>query len=193
MKNLSDQQIRIHGRGGQGVVAMAEMLATAFFIDGYRVQAFPSFGVERSGAPIQSFVRISSQEILTREHVYKPDLLLILDFSLIGRDDIFVGIKNSTKIIINSNLKPIEVFQKIKIATKLPDGFKSSNIIVVDATKIALNIFGKNLVNTIMLGVLTKIPDLLKITSVQQAIVEKFSDKGEEIVKKNILAINQAI
>jgi len=193
MKNLSDQQIRIHGRGGQGVVAMAEMLATAFFIDGYQVQAFPNFGVERSGAPIQSFVRISAQEILTREHVYKPDLLLILDFSLIGRDDSFSGIKNSTTIVINSNLTSVEIFQKIKVVAKLPDGFKSSNIIVIDATKIALNIFGKNIVNTVILGVLTKIPGLLKLTSAQQAIIEKFSDKGEDIVKKNILAINQAV
>ncbi|HPT08471.1 MAG TPA: 2-oxoacid:acceptor oxidoreductase family protein [bacterium] len=191
MKNLLDQQIRIHGRGGQGVVAMAEILATAFFIDGYQVQAFPSFGVERSGAPIQSFVRISRQEILTREHVYQPDLLLILDFSLISRDNIFSGIKSSTIMIINSNLKSADVLKMIKKFTKLPIGFTLSNIIVIDATKIALDIFEKNIVNTIMLGALVKIPNLLKLSSARQAIREKFSDKGEDIVKKNILAISQ--
>ena len=95
-------QIRIHGRGGQGVVAMAEILAIAFFDNGQIAQAFPHFGVERSGAPIQSFVRVSDQEISSREHVYEPDILVVLDDSLIGKADIFVGIKPKTKIIINS-------------------------------------------------------------------------------------------
>ena len=193
MKKTSEQQIRIHGRGGQGVVAMAEILATAFFIDGYNVQAFPNFGVERSGAPIQSFVRISLENILTREHVYEPDILLILDFTLIGKTDIFSGIKKTTKIIINSELNSSDIVKIIKTKIKVPKEFNLKNIITVDATGIALNIFGKNIVNTAMLGSLINIPGLLKLESAKTAVIKKFSVKGDEIVKKNIEAVNMAI
>jgi pyruvate ferredoxin oxidoreductase gamma subunit len=193
MKNLLEQQIRIHGRGGQGVVAMAEILAIAFFIDGYEVQAFPNFGVERSGAPIQSYVRISRKNILTREHIYEPDILLILDATLIGKANIFLGIKKTTKIIINTNLGLSELIEIIKTKTKLPTGFNFNNIITIDATNIALNIFGKNIVNTAMLGSLVNIPGLLKLESAKIAIKEKFSDKGQDIVEKNIKAVSQAI
>ncbi|MFA5644207.1 MAG: 2-oxoacid:acceptor oxidoreductase family protein [Patescibacteria group bacterium] len=192
MKKIINKEIRIHGRGGQGVVAMAEILAIAFFNDGKIVQAFPHFGVERSGAPIQSFVRISSQEILTREHVYNPDILIILDFSLLGKADIFSGIKGDTQIIINSNLKLDEVFREIKKVTKLPVGLETKNIFLIDATRIALEIFGKNMVNTSVLGALSKVPGLLKVESSIKAVKEKFSEKGPEIIAKNILAIKKS-
>ena len=187
------EQIRIHGRGGQGVVAMAEILAIAFFIDGYEVQAFPNFGVERSGAPIQSYVRISHKNILTREHIYEPDILLILDATLIGKANIFLGIKKTTKIIINTNLNLSELIKSIKTKTKLPTEFNFNNIITIDASSIALDIFGKNIVNTAMLGSLVNIPGLLKLESAKIAIKEKFSDKGQDIIEKNIKAVSQAI
>lgn len=185
------EQIRIHGRGGQGVVAMAEILAIAFHNNGQVAQAFPYFGVERSGAPIQSFVRISDQEISTREHVYEPDFLIILDDSLIGRTNLFVGLKKNTKIIINSSLNPVELLEKINKETKVKVDIK--NVLSVKATEIALEIFGKNMVNTIMLGALTNIPNLIKIESVKKAVQEKFSEKGSEIIEKNFLAINRII
>ncbi len=185
------EQIRIHGRGGQGVVAMAEILAIAFHNNGQVAQAFPHFGVERSGAPIQSFVRISNQEISTREHVYEPDFLIILDDSLIGRTDLFVGLKKGTKIIINSSLELNELARKINQESKIKVDIK--NIFPVEASEIALEIFGKNMVNTIMLGALTNIPGLIKIDSVKKAVQEKFSEKGLEIIEKNFLAIDRII
>ncbi len=185
------EQIRIHGRGGQGVVAMAEILAIAFHNNGQITQAFPHFGVERSGAPIQSFVRISDQEISTREHVYEPDFLIILDDSLIGRINLFVGLKKNTKIIINSFLSQAELLEKINKEVKIKVDIK--NIFPVKATEIALEIFGKNMVNTIMLGALTNIPNLIKIESVKRAVQEKFSEKGPEIIEKNFLAIDKII
>ncbi len=190
---MISKEIRIHGRGGQGVVAMAEILAIAFFNDAKIAQAFPHFGVERSGAPIQSFVRVSEKEILTRQHIYSPDILIILDASLIGRADIFSGIKKDSQIIINSPSKPAEIFLEIKNNTKLPVGFKLGNIFVGDASKIALEIFGKNMVNTTMLGFLSKVPGLLNVEGSIKAVKEKFFDKGREIVNKNILAIKKSI
>lgn len=184
-------QIRIHGRGGQGVVAMAEIMAIAFFNDGKYAQAFPHFGVERSGAPIQSFIRVSDQEILVREHVYEPDILIILDSSLIGKVDIFSGIKNDTKIIVNSSLNSEDVFIQIKKFINLSTNFNKKNVFSFDASKVALEVFGKNIVNTAMLGVLTKIPGLLKVDSAIKAIKEKFSDKGVDVINKNILIINK--
>jgi len=186
-------QIRIHGRGGQGVVAMAEILAIAFFSDGKTTQAFPHFGVERSGAPIQSFVRVSDKEISSREHVYIPDILIVLDDSLIGKADIFSGLKTSTKIVINSKSSVEKLLAEFKKATTLPKGFGEKNIFVSDATSLALEVFGKNMVNTAMLGALCNVPGLLKKEATILAVKEKFASKGSEIVDKNILIINKII
>lgn len=184
-------QIRIHGRGGQGVVAMAEILAIAFFNDGKVAQAFPHFGVERSGAPIQSFVRVSDKEISLREHVYNPDILIILDDSLISKANIFEGIKANTKVVINSKSDVTKLLSEFKKSSVLPKAFSEKNIFVSDATTAALEVFGKNMVNTAMLGALSKIPGVIKKESTILAVKEKFDYKGVEIVEKNILLINK--
>jgi pyruvate ferredoxin oxidoreductase gamma subunit len=182
------KQIRIHGRGGQGVVSMAEVLAIAFFKDGKISQAFPSFGVERSGAPIQSFVRISDKEISSREHVYNPDILIVLDDSLIGKTDLFSGLKEDSLILINSKLSQEELFEQIK---KEFSKVKKKNIFSINASEVALDVFRVNMVNTAMLGALSNIPGLIKLKSIKEAIKEKFSKKGEEMLKKNIVAVER--
>lgn len=182
-------EIRIHGRGGQGVVTASEILAIAFFKNGQKAQAFPNFGVERSGAPIQSFVRISDKKILSREHIYQPDILIIQDDTLIGKVDLFSGIKKESKIIINSKEKTENLFLKIK--KDLPAGFKQNNLIVVDASLVALEIFGRNIVNTSLLGALVKIPDLINLEALVLAIQEKFSEKSKDLIDKNILALKK--
>lgn len=182
-------EIRIHGRGGQGVVAASELLAIAFFKDGKKSQAFPNFGVERSGAPIQSFVRVSDKDILSRDHVYNPDILIIQDDSLIGKSNVFSGIKKSTLVIVNSKEKLNNLFVKIKKEKDLPKNFSEKNILIVDASKVALEIFKKNIVNTAILGTLAKIPNLLNLKAIFLAVEEKFQDKGKDIIEKNILAI----
>lgn len=184
-------EIRIHGRGGQGVVAASEILAIAFFKDGKKSQAFPNFGVERSGAPIQSFVRVSDEEILSREHVYRPDILIIQDDSLIGRANIFAGIKKETIIVVNSKESMDKLFLKIEKEKVLPKNFKKNNLILVDASSIALEIFKKNIVNTSILGALAKVPNLISLKSIILAIEEKFADKDKDIIEKNILAIKK--
>ena len=97
------QQIRIHGRGGQGVVTAAELIAIAAFNDGKEAQAFPSFGVERTGAPIEAFARIDNQPIRTRQHVYNPDILIIQDPTLLATVDVAHGCNKNTVVIINSS------------------------------------------------------------------------------------------
>lgn len=175
------QQIRIHGRGGQGVVTAAELIAIAAFEDGKYAQAFPHFGVERSGAPIRSYARIDNQPILTREQVQLPDILIIQDATLLTEDEIYVGVNKNTIIIINAadNLK-------------LPKKLLTKNVFFSPATKIALEIFGKNIVNTVILGTFAKHTKIINLDSLNKAIAIKFKDKGPEIIAKNIKAVAKA-
>lgn len=180
------EQIRIHGRGGQGVVTAAELIAIAAFYDGKQAQAFPSFGVERSGAPIQSFVRISDKPIITREQIYKPDILIIqdptlLDSSNTNQIDIFSGINKETKIIINHPEKE-----------KMNLNLKTKNIYTVPATDIALKVLGKNIVNTVILGSFAKHTGLISLASLKKAIEEKFAAQDSSIIEKNIVALEWA-
>jgi pyruvate ferredoxin oxidoreductase gamma subunit len=164
-------EIRIHGRGGQGAVTASEILATAAFKDGKFSQAFPKFGPERSGAPVEAYCRIDKKYIDTRTQVYEPDYLIILDDSLINTIDITNGLKKKGMIIINSD-------KKINIK-----GFKT---ISIDATRIALKIFNKPIVNTTILGAFVKATTLVSLKSVEEAIKERFP---KEIAEKNITAI----
>jgi len=176
------EQIRIHGRGGQGVVTAAELIAIAAFKENKYAQAFPHFGVERSGAPIKSYARISSTPILTRERVYKPSVLIIQDHTLLeGGEDITQGIDKKTLIIINAP-------KGYTLTKKLP----TKKVYISPATEIALNIFGKNIVNTVILGALAKHSNLIGIKSLKKAVHEKFREKGKTIIKKNIMAIELA-
>jgi len=175
------EQIRIHGRGGQGVVTAAELIALAAFYEGREVQAFPSFGVERTGAPIQAFARISDQAIITREQIYEPSILIIQDASLLKTANVFSGATKNTKIIINA---------KKNNWPKLLN--KYSAVYFTPATEIALEIIGKNIVNTVILGAFARETKLVSLASLKKAIQEKFKDKGEEIINKNIQAIERA-
>jgi pyruvate ferredoxin oxidoreductase gamma subunit len=185
-------QVRIHGRGGQGVVTAAELIAIAGFEGGLFAQALPSFGVERSGAPIQAFARLSETEIIVREHIYQPDFIIIQDASLISSVDVLFGANKKTVIMINTSKGPAEILQKIKtqkIQSFVPDITK---IKTIDATKIALQIFGRNLMNTVILGAFAKLSGHISLESLHLAIAEKFAHKGQDIVTKNQTAAEQA-
>lgn len=176
------KQIRIHGRGGQGVVTAAELLAIAAFKDGYQAQAFPSFGVERTGAPIESFTRIDDKFILTREHVYNPDYLIIQDASLLNTENLTKGCDDKTIAIINTAKKR----EEIKIDLKM------NNVYTIDATKIALKIIGKNIVNTVILGAFAKATGIISLEGIKEAIEQKFLQKNSKLVNKNIEAVEAA-
>lgn len=174
------EQIRVHGRGGQGVVTAAELIAMAAFYDGLESQAFPNFGVERSGAPIQSYARISKEKILTREQIYNPSVLIIQDSSLLDTNNLLVGVNKDTKIIINASENH---WSELK---------NNKNVFFSPATEIALEIIGKNIVNTVILGAFVKYTKLVSLESLKKAITEKFKNKGKEIVDKNIKAVEKA-
>ena len=174
------KQIRIHGRGGQGVVTAAELVAIAAFNDGCEAQAFPHFGVERTGAPIQAYARIDKKPIRTREHVDEPNILIIQDPSLLDAVNVLEGCDKDTKIILNT--------AKAKEAIKLPQ----ENLFTIDATKIALNVLGKNIVNTIILGAFAKAEELVTLDGLIKAVERKFAHKGNSLINKNIKAVKLA-
>jgi len=164
-------EIRIHGRGGQGAVTASEILAIAAFRDGKFSQAFPKFGPERTGAPVEAYCRIDSKFINLRTEVYNPNYLIVLDDSLA---DVTKGLDKKGIIIMNS-----EKSRKI-------GSYKTFSI---DATKIAIETFGRNIMNTAMLGAFVKATKLLSLKSIEEAIKEKFPSA---LAEKNITAIRKA-
>ena len=157
-------EIRIHGRGGQGAVTAAELIAVAAFYDGWSVQAFPSFGVERRGAPVEAYVRLDKKFIKLRSQVYQPDFVIVQDPTLIGLPEVLAGIKKNTLMIINTVKKPAEI-------KGLPKNLK---IITVPATQIANQILGKPIINTVLLGAWAGASGLVKLTSLKKAILKRF-------------------
>jgi len=162
-------EIVFHGRGGQGAVTAANLLVSAALKDGNKgVQAFPFFGAERRGAPVRAFARIDDKEINLRSEVNNPDLIIVLDESILDLVDVLGGVKNNGTILINTTKNPEDFsFSKhIKVAT-------------VDATGIAIKhqilVGGIPVVNTPILGAVPKVLQKVTLPSIQQAIKEKWA------------------
>ena len=172
------KEIRIHGRGGQGSVTAAELIAVAAFEDKKFSQAFPAFGVERRGAPVMAFARISDKPIRIRSQVYEPDYVVVQDVTLLDVVNVASGLKSDGKIIINTD-KPKE---KLKLST-------DAQVVTIDATRIAMEILGRPIVNTTMLGAFCGATKEVGLDSLNEAISERF--KGE-LGRKNLLAIKTA-
>lgn len=160
-------EIRIHGRGGQGTVVASEILATAFFKEGRHVQAFPTFGVERRGAPVAAFVRIDDSPIRLRCQVERPNHVVILDGSLMGVIDVTAGLKEGGWILINSASDP-HTFEKLSAGRW--------QVATVNAAEIArrhhLGTRTNPVVNTAILGAFSGISGLVALESVVQAVTE---------------------
>jgi 2-oxoacid:acceptor oxidoreductase gamma subunit (pyruvate/2-ketoisovalerate family) len=169
-------EVRIHGRGGMGAVTSAELIATACFYDGKWAQAFPSFGVERRGSPVQAFCRINDKPIRVHEHVYEPDYVVVLDDSLVQSAGVFNGLKKNGVAVIASN----------KNASAFVPPQKTQKVFVVDAYKIAREITGKPIVNTVMVGAFARVSGLVSIQNLKKAVLERFSG---EIGEKNARAV----
>lgn len=166
-------EIRFHGRGGQGVVVASTVLASAFFKEGKFVQAFPSFGAERRGAPVTAFTRVNDDEIRERYGIYKPDCLIVLDSSLTKKPALTSGLKQGHWIIINSDKKPWDYAFLGDFQMATVDG----NSI---AKKHGLGTSSMPIVNTTILGALPKVTALLGIESILEAVREYAPSKPEK-------------
>lgn len=168
-------QIRIHGRGGQGVVTAAEILSIAAFLDGRYAQAFPSFGSERMGAPVMAFCRINDRAIRLREPVMQPDVVIVQDPTLLHQVDLFAGLRASGYLLINSSQMPKELGLHDFLA-----GFPADHFCTVSATEIAQKHLGRPLPNMALIGGFAALTEALTLDSVQKAIHQRFAgDMGE--------------
>ena len=177
-------QIRIHGRGGQGVVTAAEMLSIAAFREGRHAQAFPSFGSERTGAPVVAFCRIDDKEIRLREPVLEPDALIIQDPTLLHQVDVFGGLRPDGFILINTT----RTFEALGVGDFVR-GFHADHLCTVPATEIALKHIGRPLPNAALLGGFAAVSGNLSLASVAAAIRDKFSGK---VAEGNVAAATEA-
>lgn len=172
------KEIRIHGRGGQGSVTAAELLAVAAFEDGKYSQAFPAFGVERRGAPVTSFVRLNDKPIRLRSQIYEPDYVIVQDATLVEVVDVASGAKPKGIILINTEKDPESFHLSVKTSVK-----------TLDATRLAMEIIGKPIVNTTLIGAFAGVTGEINPESIKRAVMERFPGT---IGEKNAEAIQAA-
>ncbi|HSV42914.1 MAG TPA: 2-oxoacid:acceptor oxidoreductase family protein [Methanomassiliicoccales archaeon] len=175
-------EIRFHGRGGHGAVMAAQTIAEAAVYEGLEAQAFPFFGAERRGAPVMAFARIDTDKISLRTQVYTPDMLVVMDESLIDIDPVADGLKQNGCAVINTRLGPNEMDLGVKV-----------RCVTVDATNVALEMLKAPIVNTAILGAMAKATDIVSLDSIKKAIISRFGEHlGEEAGRINAEAAQLA-
>ena len=162
-------EIRIHGRGGQGVVTASDLVAMAAFHEGHHAQAFPSFGSERTGAPVVSYCRVEDREIRSREPVLEPDLISVQDPTLLTVMDVFSGLKPGGYALINSS-KTLEELELEDVLKKTD----ADHLVTVPASELAREHLGRPLPNAALLGAMSALTGLVDIASVEGAIKQRF-------------------
>jgi 2-oxoacid:acceptor oxidoreductase, gamma subunit, pyruvate/2-ketoisovalerate family len=180
-------EVRWHGRGGQGAKTAALLFAEAVLATGKYIQAFPEYGPERMGAPVQSFNRISEEPITIHSGITNPQYVVILDPSLMESVDVTDGIGNTGKVIVNTTFSSEEIAKQL--------GIDKSQVFVVNASHIAVETIGKNIPNTPMLGALVKVIGTLDINGVLEdtkgKLMAKFRHKPE-VIDGNLASIKRA-
>ncbi|KDE55279.1 pyruvate ferredoxin oxidoreductase subunit gamma [Methanoculleus sp. MH98A] len=172
------RELRIHGRGGQGSVTAAELIAYAAFEGGVFSQAFPAFGVERRGAPVQAFVRFSDEKVRLRSQIYEPDYIIVQDPTLIGDVDVFKGMKAGGIAIVNT--------EKSDFDSGVPEGVK---VYTIDATTIALEELGVPITNTTLMGAFAAATGEIGLEPLEHALRSRFSGS---MADKNVKAAERA-
>ena len=177
-------EVRIHGRGGQGVVTATEMLSIAAFQEGRHAQAFPSFGSERTGAPVVAFCRIDDKEIRSREPIMQPDALIIQDPTLLRQIDVFAGLKPDGYVLINTK----HSFEEIGLG-EIAASWPANRLCALPATDLALKHVGRPVPNVPLLAGFAALSGKIKLASVVNAINAKFSGK---VAAGNVAAASEA-
>lgn len=179
MKKLLE--VRWHGRGGQGAWTTSELLARAAIREGKYIQSFPEFGPERMGAPMAAFTRISDEPIQLHCAVYNPDVVAVLDPTLIKTVPVAQGLGEGGAVVVNSKKEPGEIRNAIKL--------EKGRVWVVSATEIAISILGRPVMNTAMLGAVARVTRVVSLESLEKAVRELFR---QDIAEKNISVIKEA-
>ena len=177
-------EVRIHGRGGQGVVTASDLIAMAAFEEGRHAQAFPSFGSERTGAPVVAYCRISDTPIRTREPVLNPDLVVVQDRTLLPILNVFSGLTEDGYVLINSSKRSAELGLS-ELQARQPAG----HFMTIPATDIAREYTGRTVPNAVLLGGVAALTGLYRMESVGHAIMARFPGKVGEM---NVAAAQEA-
>ena len=173
-------QVRIHGRGGQGVVSASELLSVAAFEEGKYSQSFPSFGSERMGAPVQAFARISDNPITSREPVMEPDMLIIQDPTLFLAINVFEGANTDGYLLINSAKTP----EQLGIE-EMTEQYPANHVMTLPATELAMKYIKQPKPNTVLLGAFAALSQMVHMPALEKAIQEKFPKR---IADANVVA-----
>ena len=182
-------EVIFFARGGQGAKTAAEILAQSAVREGKYVQAFPNFGPERSGAPTKTYLRISQKPILTHEPIVDPDVVVVLDDTLLNSQDVSKNVEKNEALIVNTQLSKDDIQQTISEKGKKFEG----KIYPVNADGISLEIVGQPRPNTVILGKFVQVTEAVKLESVIAEFKEIFEKKiGKEITQKNVNAIEKA-
>jgi len=163
--------VRFHGRGGQGVVTSADVLAVAAFKEGYYTLSFPTFGAEKRGTPVASFLRVSDKPIVLRDEVYHPDYVVVLDPTVMDSINVVAGLKEGGVAIVNYP-------DEDKLGEKL-----NVRSVAINATKLAIEHLGRPITNTVMVGAFAGLTGLVKLETLKKTIVEWF--RNPSIAEKN--------
>ncbi len=175
------QEIRWHGRGGQGAWTASELLARAAILEGKNVQSFPEFGPERMGAPLAAYTRISNQPIRLHCSIYTPNLAAVLDPTLLKTVKVTDGLVEDGVLVVNTQEAPLTLKKRLNIA--------SQTVWTVPATDIAIKILNIPITNTAMLGAATRAASLVSLESLEEVIKERFR---KELAERNIAVIREA-
>lgn len=176
-------EIRFHGRGGQGAKTAAALLAEAALEQGKYVQSFPEYGAERQGAPVKAFVRISDKPITIHSGITHPDVVVVVDPTIMKSVKVAEGLDESGIILVNTNENIEEVKRKL--------GF-NGRVVVIDALKISLETLGKPVTNTAMLGAMAKTIPSVQFETLKSYTYSHFLKKlGKDIADKNIAALER--
>ena len=182
---MSMVEVCWHGRGGQGAKTASQFLGEAALDIGKYIQAFPEYGPERAGAPMKAFTRISDEPIYIHSSVKNPDVVIVIDPTLLGVVDVIEGLKDNGVLLVNTEQSPDDIRRKV--------GFKKGKVGTVDATKIALETLKIPMPNMPMLGAFLKVNNIVSMDEVSEIVKAKFFKKiGEEKTKANIEGIKRA-
>jgi pyruvate ferredoxin oxidoreductase gamma subunit len=171
-------EIRLHGRGGQGSVTAAELLAVSAFDDGKEAQAFPAFGVERRGAPVMAFCRVGDEKIRIRTQIYEPDYVIVQDPTLMTTVDVLSGLKPGGTVLVNSE----QSAEELGLDT-------AAQVVTFPATRIALEELGRPIMNTAILGAFSGLSGAISFEAIERSIRHRFPG---ELGDKNVNAARRA-
>lgn len=177
-------EVRIHGRGGQGVVTTAELLSVAAFTEGRQAQAFPTFGSERTGAPVVGFCRIDDRPIRTHEPIAEPDTVIVQDATLVRQSDVFAGLGADGYLLVNTSWSLAELGLDSFVARFRPD-----RVMTIPATELALTHLGRPLPGAVLLGAFAALTGQVTVDSIVSVVADRFSGS---VAAGNIAAVRAA-